>query len=143
MQIFFRKKKSEIANHKSQMKKLRRECLNFLCLYGIISERISDAEVEAQAVEDGGDIVVGVDGLVVVGFPFLVIAVGLVRCVDADAYIEANDESVDIESQTGTRAEGDLFGEVGVIEQSVIQFRSKLHTLHIIIYAFRFEYVSR
>ena len=107
-----------------------------------ILERIADAEVEAEGVECGGDVEVGVDGLGVVGFPLFVVLVGLVGRVDGDTQVQTDNESVQVETQACTGAEGNLTQQVRVVDDSVVQFPAQLQLLYVIGDASGFEEVG-
>ena len=74
------------------------------------SERIADAEVEAQGIQDGRHVEVGGDGPGVIRREVFVVAVGLVRGVDADAQIQADDQAIQVQTDTRTRSQGYLAG---------------------------------
>ena len=63
--------------------------------------------------------------------------------MDTDSYIEPYDQSVDVQTQTGTRAQRDLFGELGVIDNTVIQRLRYLQPREVIFIPRRFEQVHR
>ncbi len=80
------------------------------------------AEVDADGIKSGRDVEIGVDGLCVVGFPGLfVIPVGLVWRMDSHSDIQADDESVYIKAQSGTGAQCNLLGEIGIIENTIVE----------------------
>ena len=83
------------------------------------SERIADAEVEAEGVEDGRDVVVGGDGLREVRREIFGVFVGLVGRVDANAQIQTDDEPVQVEAESRAGAQGNLPGEIRVPDDAV------------------------
>ena len=74
----------------------------FKMLYLCVLERIADAEVETEGIEGRGYVEIRVDGLRFVHLPVLGVSVGLIGGMDGDTEIQAYDESVEVESQSGT-----------------------------------------
>ena len=66
--------------------------------HSIILEGVAYAEVEAEGVEDGGDVVIGVDRLSQVRIALFVVAVSLIRRMYAHAEVKPDNKPVDIQS---------------------------------------------
>ena len=96
-------------------------------------ERVSDAKVDAEGIKGRGDVKISMDGLCGIRLAFFGITEGLVRRMNADAQIEPDDESVNIEPQSGTRTERYLACKIGIIEDTVLQVLGDLQAGDIIL----------
>ena len=96
-------------------------------------ERVSDAEVETEGVKGRGNVKIGGDGLRLVHLSFFVVLEGLVWRVDSNAEVQPDDESVNIEPQSGTRTERYLACKIGIIEDTVLQVLGDLQAGNIIL----------
>ena len=86
-----------------------------------LSEGIAYPEIEAQAVKEGRDIKITGDRLREVRRTLLAVSVGLVRGVESYAQVQADDESVQVEADSGACTQGNLPGELGIVDESVLQ----------------------
>ena len=76
-----------------------------------------------------------------VGVAVLVVFEGLVGGVNTYTDVEADDESVDIQTESGTRSEGYLACPVGVVEDTVMEVVGELHSGFVIFQSRRREQV--